>query len=77
MFTTGSGVVEGVVCGALVWSRMLSLTFCSMAPVVSAGEDGWSVMVVDEAPERADIRDGRAVAGEWSQCKKCLETWHL
>ena len=33
----------------------------SMAPVVRAGDDGWSVMVQDLAPLRAARRDGNAV----------------
>ena len=49
-------------------SRMLALTFCSMAPVVTAGEDGWSVIVVEVAPESADMIDGSAVPSACCQC---------
>lgn len=40
----------------------LSRTFCSTAPMIRAGEDGWSVMVTVRAPLRAETRDGSAVA---------------
>ena len=40
--------------------------FLSMAPVVRAGDDGWSVMVHDAALERAATRDGNAVPWEVS-----------
>lgn len=41
---------------------MFSRTFCSTAPMIRAGEDGWSVMVTVRAPLRAETRDGSAVA---------------
>lgn len=46
---------------SFIFSKTLVLTFCSIALVVRAGEEGWSVIVVDEAPDSADIKEGRAV----------------
>ena len=50
---------EGVPSSGLRYklARMLH----SMAPVVRAGDDGWSVMVHDLAPLRAARREGNAV----------------
>ena len=37
------------------------VVLCWMVLVVRAGEDGWSVMVVEEAPDKAEMMDGSAV----------------
>jgi hypothetical protein len=39
-------------------------TFFPIAPVMRAGDEGWSVIVHDLAPLRAAMRDGRAVPVE-------------
>ena len=38
--------------------------FCAIVSVIRAGDEGWSVTAMLRAPERALMREGRAVPGE-------------
>jgi len=62
--SSGLGALEG---GGLeeVGGRRLILrfsrTFFAIVSLMRAGEEGWSVIVTDWAPDRTEITDGRAV----------------
>lgn len=49
---------------SLIFFRFVTFSrmFCSIAPIVNAGDDGWSVIVTVTAPLRAEITEGSAVA---------------